>query len=89
MYDYSYGPYYVTVPAGWTSVPFYIRIFDDSRRENSETFHIYIHANSLPYNIYSGVTDHAKVTIMDDDGEWFIHCACVLIVIILMYVCST
>ena len=69
MYDYSYGPYYVTVPAGWTSVPFYIRIFDDSRREKNEVFHIYIHANSLPYNIYSGVVDHATVTIMDDEGE--------------------
>ena len=70
MYDYSHGPYYVTIPAGWTSVPIYIRIFDDSRREKNEMFHVYVHANSLPYNIHSGVVDHATVTIMDNDGEW-------------------
>ena len=70
----SYGPYYVTIPAGWTSVPVYIRIFDDSRREKNEIFHIYIYANSLPYNINSGVIDHATVTIMDDDCEWLTIC---------------
>ena len=67
VYDYRYGSYYVTIPAGVTSVPFSIQIFDDSRREADEDFYIYIYPDSLPYYIFRGSFDRATVTIVDDD----------------------
>ena len=69
-YDYYYDePYSVTIRAGDTRVLFSIRIFDDSRIENNETFHLFIDKTSLPLDVTAGSANDTTIIIVDDDCE--------------------
>ena len=68
-YDYRYGPYYVTFPAGKTRVPFSVTIYDDTTTvEYNETFHLHIYSGSLPALVSTGSNDSATVIILDDES---------------------
>jgi len=67
--DYNSGPYYVTFPAGVTSVTFDVPITDDSILESNENFMLTINQPSLPTGVSPGDPSEATVTIVDDDGK--------------------
>ena len=54
--------------AGLTTVPFDVRVIDDSISENNESFDIIIDQSSLPNRVSVGNPDQVTVTIVDDDG---------------------
>ena len=66
--DYTSGPYYVTIPAGMTSVRFNIPINDDDIIEHSHQEIFMLTINSLlPTSVMSGNPDQAIVMIRDND----------------------
>lgn len=68
--DYSDGPYSVTIPAGETTMPFNIEIFDDTRMEDDETFQIYVNDTfSLPPYVLIGSVDNVTVIIVDNESK--------------------
>ena len=69
-YDYYHGPYYVTIPAGDTRTSFRIPIYDDSKVERNEHFHLFINGATLPQNAITSNLDRATVTIVDDDCKY-------------------
>ena len=58
------------IPAGATTVPFNISIFNDSILEGNEDFDITIIPSSLPNDVSRGNPRTATVTIVDDDGKY-------------------
>ena len=70
--DYGSGPYEVTFTAGTTEASFNVSLTDDYIFERNEKFMITIDPSSLPSNITAGDPDRVTVTIVDNDGEYFI-----------------
>ena len=68
-YDYTAGPYTVTIPAGQNDVTFSVSITDDNIREQSETFNLIIDESLLPSGVTSSDPNRVTVTIMDDDSK--------------------
>lgn len=63
--DYS-GLYNVTFPAGVTSVPFNISIYDI---EDNENFTLIINTDSLPGGIIAGSPNKVTVIMRNDDSK--------------------
>ena len=57
------------IPAGATTVPFNISIFDDNILEGNEDFDITIIQSSLPDGVSRGNPRTATVNIVDDDRK--------------------
>ena len=53
------------IPANVKSVSFSILITNDNIKENNETFHLVIDADSLPDHVIVGTPSQATVTIVD------------------------
>jgi len=70
--DYTIGLYNVAFPANLTSRVIDIPICDDIVLEEDEEFNVSIASNSSPDNIIHGSVDRSTVTIIENDGEYFI-----------------
>ena len=70
--DYDSGPYNITFSPGITRVPFHVPIIDDNILENDEHFDLIIVDGSLPNHIISGGIEMTRITIMDNDGKFYI-----------------
>ena len=56
------------IPAGMTSVPYYVAITDDNLLEENENFNLIISTSSLPSHVTVTNPHQATVTIVDNDG---------------------
>ena len=75
--DYDTGPYFLTIPAGTTSIAFNTTIIsDDNVLEEDEIFYLTIDSSSLPNDITTGSPLQVTVTIMDDDCKQFYLYSC-------------
>ena len=70
--DYTIGLYNIIFPANLTSRVIDIPICDDIVLEEDEEFNVSIASNSSPDNIIHGSVDRSTVTIIENDGEYFI-----------------
>ena len=70
--DYGSRPYEVTFTAGTTEASFNVSLTDDNIFERNEKFMITIDPSSLPSNVTVGDPDQVTVTIVDNDGKYFI-----------------
>ena len=70
--DYGSGTYEVTFTAGTTEALFNVSLTDDNISERNEKFMITIDPSSLPNNVTVGDPDQVIVTIVDNDGKYFI-----------------
>ena len=71
--DYEPGPFSVTIPAGEISVPFNISIIDDNIFEQNEVFILTINSSSLPSRVSVQPDCMAMITIVDDDGKYYMN----------------
>jgi len=65
--DYTAGPYYVTFPAGDTSLSFDVPITDDNLFESDESLQLSIVRRSLPNGVTRGNPGRVKLTVVDND----------------------
>ena len=70
--DYHSGPYEVTFTAGTTEASLNVSLTDDNIFESNEKFMIIIDPSSLPSNVTVDDPDQVTVTIVDNDGKYFI-----------------
>jgi len=68
--DYDSGPYNVTFPAGQTIASFGVLIYNDNTYKYSMVFNLTIIPDTLPDSVACGNPCEARVTIVDDEGEW-------------------
>ena len=71
--DYGHGPYNATFNAGDTHALFNVSILDDDMEESSESFGLTIDPLSLPTDVTIDDPSKAKVTIMDNDGQFTVN----------------
>ena len=64
--DYHSGPYNITFPAGITTIPFNVSIYNDTVLEGNEQF-------TLNINIITNSSSRATVIITDDDSKMSLH----------------
>ena len=70
--DFASGTYEVTFTAGTTEASFNVSLTDDNIFERNEKFMITVDPSSLPNNVTVGDPDQVIVTIVDNDGKYFI-----------------
>lgn len=71
--DFNGRTKYIRIPAGATSVPISITIYNDNRIEGNEIFSVYIQEDyylRIRHNVVLGVIRTATVTIIDDDCKY-------------------
>ena len=69
-YDYHYGPFSVTIPAGETKASFYVTIYDDNTIERNESFYLYIQSYTSSEHIIIGSINDATISIIDNDCKY-------------------
>ena len=69
-YEVEISPIRVLFPGGTTRAAFDVRMVDNVRLENSETFEVSIDPLSLPYGVVLGRITSSEVVILDNDSKF-------------------
>ena len=70
--DYESGPYSVTIKRRKTAAKFCIRMINDNISELNEVFGLMIDTASLPSGLHRANPYTANVTIIDNEGKYYI-----------------